>query len=263
MAMLRRLSYWIVGGIRMLLGVRNPLFVLAAMLGLVAPGRAPMLISTPRMQMWVRTRMDMWAVQETILDRHYERFGYAVQDGWNVLDVGGGIGEFALLVAREHPSCRVVAFEPFEGSVRALERNRDENGLEATVVRPEAVASRNGRLRLVTFGRSPGEHLVTEAAGDDGDVECVDLGTALNRAGMDQCDLAKIDCEGSEFEILLQAPDDVVRRVRRMVIEYHDDLTSHDHGELTERLERAGYRVERFPSIHDGLGYLRAAPPEP
>ncbi|HMJ36422.1 MAG TPA: FkbM family methyltransferase [Baekduia sp.] len=251
----RRLTYYAAAVPRMLRGFRRPLGAIGALAGATAP--RPITLRDNGLRLQVRDRMDVWAVQETTLHRHYEIYGFLVGQGWSVLDIGGGLGDYALLVAHEHPDAHVVAYEPFPGSRELYERNRAANGIQGAEVRPEAIGE-PGFVRYADLGRGPGEHAVAPAGPATPDaIESIALETALDRAGMPRCDLAKIDCEGAEFPILLGASDETLARIDRIVLEYHDG-PGRDHGELELRLRAAGYEVQEFPSIHEGLGYMRA-----
>ena len=55
----------------------------------------------------------------------------------------------------------------------------------------------------------------------------------------------KIDAEGSEYDILLNTPAEIIRKVDKIVLEYHDYLHhGHDYKELKEYLEGNGFKVE-------------------
>jgi Met-10+ like-protein len=71
----------------------------------------------------VRTLMDLWIIKETCLDREYERIGPSIVDGWTVLDIGAGLGDFCVHVARRFPRSKVIGFEPFLPSFNLLQRN--------------------------------------------------------------------------------------------------------------------------------------------
>lgn len=243
---------------RMIRGFSDPARAVAALAGASTPQTITLRRGGLRLE--VRDKMDIWAVQETTLHRHYDIYGFPVQPGWHVLDIGGGLGDYALLVAHEHPDAHVVAYEPFDASRELFERNRRANGLDQVLVRPEAIGD-PGFVRYGHLGRGPGEHAVEPAdARTPGAIESISLATALDRADMPRCDLAKLDCEGAEFPILLGADDATLARIDRIVLEYHEGPGRH-RSQLAARLTAAGYAVEEFPSIHEGLGYLRAARP--
>ncbi len=66
--------------------------------------------------------MDVWSVKETFVDRFYERYGAPVGEGWTVMDIGGGIGDFSIFAAYDKPSNQIYAFEPYPGSFTLLRR---------------------------------------------------------------------------------------------------------------------------------------------
>jgi hypothetical protein len=56
--------------------------------------------------------------------------------------------------------------------------------------------------------------------------------------------LLKIDCEGSEYEVLRSLDAANWARIERVVIEYHDIGRNRNHVELTEILRTNGFEVE-------------------
>jgi hypothetical protein len=70
----------------------------------------------------------------------------------------------------------------------------------------------------------------------------------------------KLDCEGAEYEILFKAPDSVLNRIDRIVMEYHDNAVEYTHADMERFLKEKGYKVKVYPSpVHPYLGYLSAA----
>ena len=82
-----------------------------------------------------RSLMDIWVIKETCLDRDYERIGAPIQDGWSVIDVGAGLGDFSVHVARRFPKARVIRCR-FRVVQRPL-RIEDTGGVSArSAIRP-------------------------------------------------------------------------------------------------------------------------------
>lgn len=68
-----------------------------------------------------------------------------------------------------------------------------------------------------------------------------------------------MDCEGGEYDILLNTSSDTLRRIRRMCLEYHDSFTACSHCDLETRQTDAGFQTARFPNpAHRYLGLLHA-----
>ncbi len=208
----------------------------------------------------VRSLMDAWIVKETCLDREYEAKGTRIEDGWTVVDVGAGIGDFAVCVARRNPGCRIYAFEPFRESFELLEQNIALNGVRNVTPFQVAVGARSGRTRLLAAGEAV--QYTTVPRGDSSpalEVEVVSLEEAFEQSGITHCDFLKIDCEGCEFETLLDAHPTVFERIQRICVEYHDGFTDRSHGDLADGLRRRGFQVQVFPNpVHGHLGLLYA-----
>jgi hypothetical protein len=77
---------------------------------------------------------------------------------------------------------------------------------------------------------------------------------------LEHCDFLKIDCEGAEYEILLNARPATLRKMRHICLEYHDGSTGHSHHELVALFEANGFAVRLQPNPahrHTGLIYAR------
>lgn len=258
---MRRLTDYARSVPSLLTGLAPPLLVARIMLGLAGAEAREIRVRRAGMHMLVRGPMDVWAVKEAALDRLYERHGFPVQAGWTVVDIGAGIGEFSLLAARDGAS--VVAFEPFPGSCALLRENVRRNGAGVRVVE-RAIAGRSGTLAL-DVGLADPVYFRSRAMGGEGaqviEVPALSLADAMAIGAVDRIDLLKLDCEGAEYDILGGAGPDVLARVDRVVLEYHE-WDGHTHTELVEMLERAGFLVRVAPNrTYPGIGYLWADRP--
>jgi FkbM family methyltransferase len=248
-----------------LLRMRRRRDILRLLLGL--PVRRPLevrLDSGARFR--VSKRMDVWILKESCLDLVYER-GANVEDGWTVVDVGAGLGDFAIHVARRRPRATVYAFEPLPESFARLEENIRLNGLTNVRAVPEAIAGSEGAVSLYTVTGLSGQHRTAGSGAATATVAPISvaattLSRAFERLGIARCDFLKIDCEGAEYEILLGLPAETLARIARIALEYHDNVTPHTHDELVRFLQARGFTVRARPSPawHE-LGFLYAANP--
>ncbi len=218
-----------------------------------------------KVKLKVRGAMDVWSVKETFLDKFYEKHGTKVNDGWVVVDVGAAIGEFTLFAACNFPNNRVLGFEPFPQSFALLNENLALNGVKNVSVYNEAIWSSNGRL---TLDLTPGEPLQLisqdeeKTSAESLHVPAYTLEKVMAREGLPQIDLLKMDCEGAEFEILLNCHAETLSKIKRIVMEYHDGYEKHHHAELVTFLQSAGYQVKvKINPVHTDLGYLYAELP--
>jgi FkbM family methyltransferase len=206
--------------------------------------------------------MDIWVIKETLFDRFYDRCGMQVRKDWNILDIGGGLGDYTVYAARQASSGTVYAFEPLPESFSLMEQNCRENGVKNVALFAEAIWSKDSEVALdtdtgpqVTFM----SHQATEHSTSKIRARSVTLETALRSLNLNRCDLLKMDCEGAEYDILLNTSADTLKKIDRITMEYHDNLTPHSHVELISFLINQGYHVEtRRCFVHDDRGYLYA-----
>ena len=255
----------------LLLQIRNWPTVLALFLGL--PVRRPFTIELRRGGRYrARSKMDVWIIKKTCSGRDYERGADPVHDGWTVVDIGAGAGDFAISVALRGPRSRVFAFEPWTESYDLMRENLALNGLSNVQPFAEAVAGKRGELVLSTPTGIEGQHRTSDAAestaaataaaetSESVRVPAVPLAEVFDRSGIAVCDFLKIDCEGGEYDILFHAGDEALARIRHIAMEYHDGVTPWSHRDLVSFLESHGFDTRRRPSpAHANLGFLFAA----
>ncbi len=258
---IRKYTYYLKSIFELLTGFENPLLVVRIFLKMPLPGTKVIRLRQGGLQFVVRGAMDVWSLKETFLDRFYERYGTLIEDAWTCIDIGGGIGEFTLFVADGYPRNKVYAFEPFYESFELLEENLKRNRITNAQVFQEAIGGESGVVCLDLTGGEPLQFQSHPSKSSEQaiTVPCLSLADALERLQIQHCDLMKLDCEGAEYDILFKTPDEVLKRVRRMVMEYHDGITSFTHRDLESFLRAKGFTVHTYPNfVHDNLGYLYA-----
>jgi FkbM family methyltransferase len=269
----KKYFYYLSSIYNLLTGIKNWPLVVRVFLKIAPPG--PYLIELRKSGLKLKARgiMDIWSLKETFLDRFYERFGVRIEDGWTVVDIGGGIGDFTLFAASATPHGKVAAFEPFPESYALLLENLAANRATAIGVAhvqafAEAIWSQAGALNIDSTLGEPGQ-FISRSADDPGgsptaggsytQVPSISIADAFARLEIPRCDLMKIDCEGAEYSILFNTPEDVLARVQRIVMEYHDSVTRYTHRDMQEFLASKGYAVRVTPNyVHKDLGYLYA-----
>lgn len=166
----------------------------------------------------------------------------------SVLDIGANVGFFSLALFARFPGSRVVALEPIEANFRGLEANRALNpGLEWVTIRK---AVHTGPEPLV-LSLNPDDEFTTDATVWDNvrgdttiEVPTITLADLLEHEFDGDVDYLKMDCEGSEYGILYDAPAGVLERVRTLVVETHPGPTERERlPALAAHLRDHGFRV--------------------
>jgi FkbM family methyltransferase len=188
--------------------------------------------------------------------------GPDLPEGAVVVDIGAGLGDFAIHAARRRPSARIFAFEPFRDSFILLEENLAENCVTGVIPFPQAVGARTGRMALQTGTGVAVRHSTAAADTDTSSitVDAVSLNDAFRRNSITRCDLLKVDCEGGEYDILFHASETTISSLRAVAMEYHDGVTGHNHHELEAFFTRNGFSVRtKVNPVHPDIGMLYAA----
>ncbi len=193
-----------------------------------------------------------------------------------VVDIGAHIGIFTIYAARKAREGRVLAFEPDAENYAMLTRNLALNPQLAHVSAfNQAIWSSEGKRNLFradgywSGGHSLFENWMDDYSAGEGveeqvdqtgaatiEVECTTLPRLMEANGLDRIDFLKVDCEGSEYEILLNLPEEELLRIKSMSLEYHavEGFTGQD---LADRLAGSGYAVEKVGS--ELIGYINAS----
>jgi hypothetical protein len=100
-----------------------------------------------------------------------------------------------------------------------------------------------------------------EATGDEKSnyIPVITLAEILRRLPNGHCHLMKIDCEGCEFDLLLNSPPELLTRIERLTIETHDGYTDDTAEKLALYLRQQGFTVrQKSNPVHNYLGFLYA-----
>ncbi len=166
-----------------------------------------------------------------------------------ILDLGANIGAFSLFAANRAPQAHIVAVEPFPETFRKFVAMLEENQLTHRVTAISAALT--GSDREVHINDSPGMDSQFRNVSNRGlSVTGISLSSLYERAGWDSADLLKIDIEGSEYDGLLAASPEVLRRAGRIAMEFHPDPRKQ---KLFDHLREAGFRLQS--ERDDGAGY--------
>jgi FkbM family methyltransferase len=157
----------------------------------------------------------------------YGLAGMTFAPGDVVLDIGANVGLCSLLLAKKFPHVRVYAFEPVPANHRSLVDNIRLNGLTNVTTSSEAVTGDGRPIELMVdlLINSGGATAQVADTGLPGHrvftVPSVTLDEVFERHGITSCALLKIDCEGSEHEILRASRH--LGRVRQLRGEFHEN----------------------------------------
>lgn len=168
---------------------------------------------------FVGTILELW------LDQVYTRGFYCPRPGDVVVDAGAHVGLFTIFIARLEPRCRILAIEPYKENFKCLEANVKALALENVSIHKVALGPHQGRGYMKDGGSRSIDHVLELGASTTGDsVKVVTLEAIFDMACSERIALFKCDIEGSEADVLGAASANVLRRLEKIALEYHDNL---------------------------------------
>jgi FkbM family methyltransferase len=200
---------------------------------------------------------------ETFFENAHTPVGLPIEANDVVVDIGANIGVVTLFAALRTQKA-VHAFEPSPENVEFLNRNIRTNGIHNVIVHDVAVGDKNEKLTKLHIGDSVGHQLITcyACTADETeryiDVPCVTLKHIIDNIVSDGIGFLKIDCEGCEGLIFLSTPTDYLRRVKKIVVEFHNNYSPLKHDAIQRLLEEAGFETKLYWQFGEDspYGYL-------
>jgi FkbM family methyltransferase len=196
--------------------------------------------------------------QEVWVDQIYTPAGYEIKDGDTILDIGANIGVFAIYAATRAEETTVLAFEPFPENVKFLRKNISKSSIDNIKVFQQAVAS-NSEERVLEVSDSWIKHSLGNLDSDQKGIRIQSVSFDEVMKKIKKCDLLKIDCEGSEYEIFYSASSESLAKVNKIVGEFHNRNEDVMNGKtLCKFLETQGFRLTHIEGLNEESGYFCA-----
>lgn len=178
-----------------------------------------------------------------------------------IIDIGANIGTFSIFAALKNPGAKVIAYEPSKKTFHQFCENISLNKLEENIFpKKQAIGGKNGKLKLYDSGISGQKSIYrTRGEGKYESVEVITLKDVFSKNRINVCDFMKIDCEGAEYDILMNTPKDLFKKIRKISLEFHEIKPDQDHSHLTAFLKGVGYKVScNYHNIENNIGYIWA-----
>lgn len=203
-------------------------------------------------------------IEEIWIKECYRTKKLPLRPGATIVDIGANVGIFSVLLATANPQARIIAVEPGRGNLEFLSRNLISNRLHNVNIVPAACGGTKGEGTL--YGRGAGV-LNTLYMRDTWGNKCtplyktsiLTLQDIFDQFNVETCDLLKLDCEGAEYDILLNNSKETLRRVSNISMEYHVGFNDHSLENLEQLLMNHGFVINSLPMDEEGAGMLYAS----
>lgn len=160
--------------------------------------------------------------------------------GKTVIDIGANVGDTAIYFALRGAR-HIYAFEPFRFAYNTAKKNVRLNGISKKVTLLNMGCSgHDGKIRIdMNAATSLSSRLIASKRGKV--VQVISLNTIADRYVKGDA-ILKMDCEGSEYDIILSASSKTLRKFSQMTIEYHFGYL-----DLKKKLESSGFTTSHTP----------------
>ncbi len=180
-----------------------------------------------------------------------------------VVDVGANIADSSIYFACEGATS-VIALEPHPKNYETAKRNIELNSLNHKITLLNAgCGSTNEAIQIDSDYAGLCKPLIKSSTGTT--IELITLHSLVDRFNIESAVL-KLDCEGCEYDVILNTPENILKKFSQIQIEYH-----YGYMNLYERLKEIGfdisvtrpcYRENRFAKDKDMyMGWLYATYP--
>lgn len=174
-----------------------------------------------------------------------------------VIDIGANAGFFAVQLLSKIDRATLYAYEPMPANVKTFQQTIQQNPRLQQSIRLMQMAVTGKpltELHLFAEAEENSQVVASRFAGFNENnthqlaVPCITLTDVIRANALHTVDLLKMDCEGSEYDILYHTDPDLIRRIGRMVVEVHDvDGDRHNIGAFNAYLESLDYTTTHQP----------------
>lgn len=156
----------------------------------------------------------------------------------HIIDIGANVGDTALYFAKN--GAKVIAFEPvthlYELGLENIELNSDLK--ENIQFYNKGVGGKRGKLNI--------ENISTEAylnQEDSYQIDVITVNDVLEEYNF-PADVLKMDCEGCEYEIILNSD---LSMFNEIIFEHHAYIVKKECDILIDKLKSQNFKIDKYP----------------
>jgi FkbM family methyltransferase len=201
---------------------------------------------------------DKSVINDVITNKEYLNYDLQLTENSTVVDIGAHIGSFAIQASKIATAGRVYAFEPFSENYLMAKKNIALNKCANIVLHNQGVLDQTRKIKFFVSNSNTGCHGIherDEKASKIIEIDCIGFNSFIELEGLENIDLLKLDCEGSEYEILMKSD---LRLIHKIILEYHEFPNIPFNLELLKNhLKSQGFELikdVRYSSFPIGVG---------
>ena len=187
---------------------------------------------------------DIHIFTEIWLNNEYSEKGFEIKNSDVIIDIGAHIGLFTLWASQYCKKGKIICVEPEPDNFEILQKNKDKNKILNVKYYNAALSHKSGKIKLSRNEKDSASHSILKKGKNVFEINTITLKNIFEENELSKCDLLKLDCEGSEFEILLNLEGDIYKKIKKICLEYHrNEELKLNENILIQHLKKRNYEI--------------------
>lgn len=167
---------------------------------------------------------------------------YNPKNGDVIIDIGAHIGTFSILASSKIGEGKVYSIEASQDSFNLLRINVALNQIMNISIHHLAMSDKQGTCTLYHDKGNWGHSTVKKLSRSHEIVKAETMSAFFEDNNITECNFLKLNCEGSEFPIILGTPSYILKTIGVILVLYHCDLwSSNTESDLISHLLSSGF----------------------
>lgn len=168
-----------------------------------------------------------------------------------IIDIGACTGDTSIYFALKGAK-KIIAVEPFPKNFEILKKNITENHFNESIIPILAACGYSKKEILIDPNLHDGMRSVLHEFPDGIKISTITLEEIIKDFDISNA-ILKLDCEGCEYETILNSSSDILQKFTDIQIEYHDGYKN-----LEEKLLSASFEVSHTVIDNINRGHIHA-----
>ncbi len=140
-----------------------------------------------------------------------------------VVDIGAHVGYFSIYSSINAKNGKIFAFEPYSKSFEVLKKNLEINQITNVIPQNLGVTKESGTSTLYFKKNYAIGNSIYKNTDSDSNIEIktISLQDIIKNNSLQRINILKLDCEGAEYQILLNLDHQTLEKIDKIVSEIH------------------------------------------